>query len=282
MTPAQRYAVQVDAGMRQFTGVRPPGLRDPLTPGLAHRAREDPRRPLDANRAALASYVEPGDVIVDVGGGAGRVGLPLALRCREVISVDPSPAMRAEFEESAREAGIANARYAPAGWPTEPIIEGDVVLATHVTYFVRDIVPFIRGMEAAARRRVVICLASIPPPSQGAAVYELLRGQPLAWPPGHRELLAVLWDLDILPDVRVLPVALKRIWSWPAQPTRERMVEAALQVLPQSGSLDLGRARALLEDRFEALFVPGDEGYDVRWPTTREVRELLITWEPRR
>ena len=42
----------------------------------------------------------PSDVVVDVGGGAGRVSLPLALRCREVVTVEPSAGMAAEYEGS--------------------------------------------------------------------------------------------------------------------------------------------------------------------------------------
>jgi ubiquinone/menaquinone biosynthesis C-methylase UbiE len=68
----------------------------------------DPRRALEPNLAILAAYVEPDDVIVDVGGGSGRLSLPLALRCREVVNVDPSTAMLAAFEANAGRAGISN------------------------------------------------------------------------------------------------------------------------------------------------------------------------------
>jgi len=45
--------------------------------------------------SAIGAYVRPDDVMVDVGGGTGRLELPLALRCREVVIVDPSQGMRA-------------------------------------------------------------------------------------------------------------------------------------------------------------------------------------------
>ena len=88
--------------------------------------RFDPHRDSDAPSSTIASYVEPDDVVIDVGGGAGRVALPLALRCREVINVDSSPAMKHAFEECAKEAGINNVRFVQSDWLDTEGIEGDV------------------------------------------------------------------------------------------------------------------------------------------------------------
>ena len=84
-------------------------------------------------------------------------------------------------------------------------LTGDVVLTCDVTYFVRDIVPFIEKMNGAARRRVIVLVWSEPPPNRGADLFRRVYGEPLAPMPGHRELLPVLWDMGILPDVHVLP-----------------------------------------------------------------------------
>ena len=70
-------------------GAPPPD--DPWGGPVARRFRTDPHRTLDANLAVLASYVRPEDVLLDVDSGARRVALPLALRCREVTTVDASP-----------------------------------------------------------------------------------------------------------------------------------------------------------------------------------------------
>src|SRR2546422_7557228 len=122
----------------------------------ARRFRADPHRPLDANLAVLASYTRPEDVLLDVGGGAGRVALPLALRCREVIIVDASPGMGAEFAAAAAEAGIPNARFIHANWLEAEGVQSDVVLTANVTYFVREIVRFLEKLATAARRRGTI------------------------------------------------------------------------------------------------------------------------------
>jgi SAM-dependent methyltransferase len=276
MAAAEDYAARFDEMARQRArwGAPPPG--PDRWAGMAERAAADPRRPLDANLEMLASYVETNDVVVDVGGGAGAVGLPLALRCREVINVDPSPAMRAQFERSAAEAGIANARFVPSAWPQKDVA-GDVVLTHHVTYFVPDVVPFVRSMEAAARRRVIVVVSRPVAPARGAAIAEVVFGEPQVTPPGHRELLAVLWDLGILPDVRVLPLSTRRTFRWPVQPTRDLMLDLAVDRMQENGTVDADAARDRIAARFDELFEHDAEGYSPRWPVER--RELLITWE---
>jgi hypothetical protein len=144
-------------------------------------------------------------VFIDVGGGAGRVCLAIARQCREVINVDSSAAMRQEFEESEADGKINNARFVQSDWLEAEGIHGDVCLTANVTYTVREIVPFIERMEAAASRRVMITVWSTPPPNIDAAVFRLVFGEEQVAAPGHRELLPVLWEMGILPDVHVLP-----------------------------------------------------------------------------
>jgi hypothetical protein len=99
------------------------------------------------------------------GGGAVRISLPLALRCREVIHVEPSPTMRMGFRRNAAGAGITNARIIEGEWPKVDAPAGSVALVNHVTYLTREIVLFIKKLEQAGRRRVLITVNSLPGPT---------------------------------------------------------------------------------------------------------------------
>src|SRR5262249_30907881 len=99
MTAAEQYAASVDAVNAQRTCLHGEPLPDdPWGGETAQRYRYDPHRRLDANLEVVASYVQQEDVVIDVGGGAGRISLPLALRCREVVNVDASAGMLAALE----------------------------------------------------------------------------------------------------------------------------------------------------------------------------------------
>ena len=271
---AERYAEQYDAVWEQWGRLFGLPSGDIWAGDVAAQFRFDPRRELDANLAVLASYVEREDVLVDVGGGAGRVSLPLALRCREVLTVEPSPGMASEYSSLVEEEGISNARLLPVGWMEADGVEGDVAVTCDVTYFVRDIVPFIRRMDAAARRRVVITVWSEPPPSRGADLFRRVYGEPLVPMCGHQQLLPALWEMGILPDVRVLPDP--SWWETWQYATREEAIESVL-FGRWSREADRERARSIFEDQFDELFAKEPDGYRAIWRSP--MRELLITWE---
>jgi SAM-dependent methyltransferase len=281
MTAAEQYAASVDAVHAQRARLHGQQLPDDRWGGeAAQRFRYDPHRSLDANLQVIASYVQREDVLIDVGGGAGRLSLPLALRCREVVNVDASAAMLAAFEELAAQAGIRNARAVRADWLAAEGIQGDVTLVSSVTYFVRDIVPFVRNLEAASRRRVIILVWSEPPPNLRSRLFYLVYGEDQAASPGHRALLPVLWEMDILPDVRVLPMrptpaGLPPHVRYPQ--THEEAVAYAL-VGQWLAPRDRDRARRLIEAHFHKLFEETTEGFRPLWQM--DTRELLITWEP--
>ena len=281
MNPLETYADRLDAVNAQNARIYGPALSaDPWSGQAARQFRFDPHRDLGGNLAIIASYVRPDDVLVDVGGGAGRVCLPLALKCRQVVNVEPSPGMAAEFESLAQEAGITNARLVPSYLPSpaSPAGEtrGDISFSADVTYFVREIADFISQLEAVAIRRVMITVWSEPPPNRRAKLFQLVYSEEQAVLPGHRQLLPVLWEMGILPDVRVLPES--PWWEDQTPQTKEDAVEMILEdrwLKPE----DRDRARNLIESHFDELFAPSQAGYVPQWRS--DMRELLITWETR-
>jgi hypothetical protein len=285
-TAADQYAAQVDAVLAQRThlrGPQPPGDLRAGLPADYPLLTSDPRRPLDPNLESIASYIAPEDVIIDVGGGAGRISLSLALRCREVINVEPSGTMGAGFLANATQAGITNVRVIASEWLTSAPPVGTVALVNHVPSLTREIVPFIEKLEQVGRQRVLITVNSPPPPSWHRVLYHLVHGEPEEVVPGHVELVNVLWELGLLPDIRVLP----RHTARPLIPalTREAAIAGEMARFggdqwafwPLGADLEQ-RLRGLLEARFNELFATGPEGFIPRWITPG--REILITWQP--
>jgi len=269
------YAAQLAAVQAQNARIYgPPTTGDSWGGASARQFRFDPDRVIDGNLAVIASYVRPDDAVVDVGGGAGRVCLPLSRLCREVVNVEPSPGMGAEFQSSADEAGITNVRLVSASLADANAPNGDIVFTADVTYFVSNIAEFVRQMEAAAARRVMITIWSEPPPNRRAKLFHLIYGEEQKIFPGQAQLLPVLWDLGILPDVQVMPES--PWWENQRPPTREAAMEMVLEdrvVKPQ----DKDRARPLIESHFDELFAASDTGFVPLWRL--EMREVLITWE---
>ena len=282
---AERYAEAVERVLTQRTRLRgPEPPSDPFAdtdPGHV-LMRADPRRPLTPNQETIVGFIEPDDVVVDIGGGAGRYSLPLALRCREVINVDSSAAMGRAFLANAAAAEIANVRFIHADWETIDPPTGTVALVNHLTYLTRDIVPFIEKLERAGSRRVIVTVHAPPPTHRQHRLFELVHGEPEARAPGHEALMAVLWERGILPDLRMLggvprgetPRATRREaidaavesfkaeqWAfWPYEPALKRRVEEGL------------------EANFDTLFAAGPSGFLPTWPDYG--RDVLITWQP--
>jgi SAM-dependent methyltransferase len=254
--------------------------REDAWSGYASFFKADPRRKLDNTLERIASYLRPEDTLLDVGGGAGRMALPMALRCRDVVVIDPSPAMGEVFRETASEAGITNARFVEGDWLTTDGIEGDVTLVAHVTYFVPTIASFIQKLDGATRRRVVIDVRSVPPPNQVATLFQMARGEELARVPGHEQLLPVLQELGI--DAELIDIGPAMLPATaPAGKTRDEAIGIELEGAVRGGWLresERDDLRQALKQRFDELFVETPDGYRRR--VALEARELLITWEP--
>ena len=286
MTAAEHYAARVNAVLAQrarLRGTEPSGDLfgdlDPDHPLL----KADPRRPLDANLTALADLIEPSDAIVDVGGGAGRMSLPLALRCRSVTNVDPSASMGAAFLANAKAAGIGNVGLVKGDWLAADMPQGSVALVNHVTYFTRDIVPFIEKLERAGSRRVILTVNAPPPPSWNRVLFRLVHGEAEEVVPGHAELMSVLWEMGRLPDLTMLlPPNVRYIVPLPSRAAAlayavQRLANEQWAHWPVAAAFE-AHARATVERHFDELYAQGPDGFTPRWIALG--REVLITWQP--
>jgi len=188
--------------------------------------------------------------------------------------------MGQEFEESAADAGIENASFVLSDWLDVDGVQGDVVHAAHVTYFVRDITRFVANLESATRRRVIINLASVACPMLNAKLFKMVYEEEQALVPSYAYLLPVLWDMGILPDVRFLPqgITYDGVSQLPKFPqNKEEAVEIALAgiwLAPHHRD----RADKVVRENFDDLFQQEPEGFIPQWMP--DVRQVLITWEP--
>jgi hypothetical protein len=171
-------------------------------------------------------------------------------------------------EAAAQEAGISNVRTVQSTWPAAGL-EGDLLVSFNVAFFVRDIEPFLQGLVNAARRQVILGVRGVPTPNRYADFFQLVYREPLAPLPTYRELLPVLWDQGILPEVHVVTEV------GPVAKTPQDAVDEAVRGVwlhPDQRE----RARSLLTDHFDELFAATEHGYEPR--LGQDARNVLITW----
>ena len=232
--------------------------------------RMDPRRRGDPVLELLLSMVEPGSTALDVGGGAGRMALPMALKCERVHVVEPSGSMVEHLRESAVESGIGNVSVTQATWEDAEVDAEDLALCAHVVYGVADIEPFLRKLEAHARSLVALLAFVESPMNRISRFWKPVHGEERIDMPALPELVNVLWEMGIFPDVQMLG---------PVQPDRFEDRDVALTQLRnrlyvRAGSAEDGRLRAAMDD----LLVDVDGGVTVKGVPV--VRQGFVSWRP--
>lgn len=169
----------------------------------AERVRRKWSRP-DLIREFIASRVEPGSTVLDVGAGTGSWSMLLARRARKVTAVEPSPAMRDVLRESLAAEGIDNVEVVGGFWPGVEVEPHDDALCAHSMYGSADLPEFVRRLEAASRKS---CYLLMRVPSVDGVMAEAARrvwGQPHD-SPNFLVGLGVLQQMGICPNVLVDP-----------------------------------------------------------------------------
>ncbi len=269
MEAAERYNAMVRARHAQQRRLTKP-FDESYWDRYAHTYRFDPHREPEPLLQAALRYVEQGDELIEVGGGAGRIGLPLALRAESLMNVEPSAAMRAQFGIAIDQYGVTNARVLASRWPTAAEVAGDVVFTVDVTYFIDDIEPFILAMHESARRRVMILTWTVPPPNVSSTLFRIAFEENESPSPGFKELLPVIWDLGIVPDVQVV----EESFTWPERLPRDEK-QAVRFAVDELAAHEHPVAADNIRVRLDELFKRG-EVYRPIWRTP--AKAMLITW----
>ena len=234
--------------------------------------RLDPRRQDDPVLDVLLSMIEPESSALDVGGGAGRMALPMALKCTHVNVVEPSDSMIEQLRESAMESGIENVSVTQASWEDAKVEAADVVLCAHVVYGVADIEPFVRKLEAHANSLVVLLAFIESPMNRISRFWKPVHGEERIDMPALPELVNALWEMGIYPNVQMLA---------PVMPDRFEDREVALTQLRNRlyvppGSAEEARLRAAMDELLEDV----DGGVMVKG--IAPVRQGYLSWMPER
>ena len=235
---------------------------------LASNFRVDPRRTDDPVLDSLFKIVGPESTVLDVGGGAGRLALPLALRCKHVTVAEPSDAMLKELREGAQEAGIDNLSIVQAEWGEAETEPADMVVCAHVVYGVTEIEPFLRKLVAHANKSVAIFAFMEAPPTRLAPLWKAVHGEERINMPALPELLQVLWEMEIYPDIEMMEAAALQTFE-----NLEAAVEQSRHFMWVKPDTEQDKR---YQDAVRDLLVETSEGFVIEGSRAR--RQGLISW----
>ncbi len=219
----------------------------------------------------VRSAVDAGSSVLDVGAGTGRHTLALAPRVRRVVAVDPSEAMLGFLREDVEAQGLHNVETLLSEWMAADVEPADFVLCSHVLYPIADIVPFVRKLDASAKRRVFVYLRSDPLPTD-MGLWSEFYGVPLQTQPVHMDLINVLAQIGIMADVEV--VEHRFTLTFATLDDAQAQVRNSL-CLREDDPEASAKLRRLLEERLVAW--PGGR----IGPNVESARSAIMSWAPR-
>ena len=172
--------------------------------GMAQNFKDDPFRKGDPVIDMLEQEFAECRTLVDIGGGAGRLALPLSLSREAVTVVDSSKSMLLELQDSCEEAKIENVSSVFGLWEDAVIDIHEGALCSHVTYGIESIGKFLENVNQYASKRVVIIAFMKSPQAHLESLWREVHEEERVHLPGVPELMDVLWQLGIAPELNII------------------------------------------------------------------------------
>jgi len=268
-TERWRHMVEVEhAQSDEMRGAVPPPA-DHWRP-YAAQFRGEPSRSGDPLVERLLEFVKPDQTVLDVGAGGGRLALPIALKCRSLVAVEPSASMASVLTQQAQESGIENVSVVQEEWQDAGVDAADVVLCAHVLYTIRDVGSFLRKLDAHAKKTVLVIIHDAPPQSQIYPLWMEVHGKKRLPLPSLPQLREVLEELEINYQVDLLP---------PQPPRGFDGLEQAFSQLSRRLYLAEGSPEAnRLEQVLPGLLAEEQGIFQIR--DSQPLRPALIWWHP--
>ena len=241
--------------------------------------RADPRRTDEPVLEALLELVEPGETWLDIGAGAGRYALPVALALApsggRVIAVDASPGMLDALMELQTEHGITDVEVVETRWPPPrrdslDRFATDVALIAHVGYDIEAIGPFVRTMESVARRLCVAVLMERQPASVADPFWPPVHGEERVPLPALPEFVEWLRARGFEPHVEPMSREPRRFAS---RDELAGFLRRQLWIEPD------GEAERRFQATLDDLVVADEDGVGLR--TQLPLPIGVVTWDPR-
>ena len=236
----------------------------------AAQFRADPRRTDDPLLERLLKFVKSYQTVIDVGAGGGRLALPIALRCKQVVAVEPSSSMASVLTDQAREYRIENVSVFQARWEEAQVEPGDLVLCAHVVYVVRDIGAFLRKLDTHATETVLVVLYNAPPQSQIYPLWKRIHGKERLALPSLPQLKEVLAELEIDAQVDLLSPQAPRGFD----NREDALKQLSRRLYLTDGSPEANRLEQLLPD----LLIEEDGVFRIK--DANPLYPAIVSWHP--
>ena len=198
----------------------------------------------------ISPFLTSSSTVLDVGAGVGRYTIPLAKQAARVTAVEPSTGMRGYLEEDARTAGLTNVTVVLSAWEAANVEPCDIVLCSHVVYFISGIRAFLEKVRDNARGQVFMAIRTNQRDAALRELWEIVHKEPRVPEPGLMDLYPTLRQvLGVTANVQVVTYGGGRNPLGRFDSVEDAMPEVRRQLLLAEGSPSESAALVYLRER---------------------------------